>query len=409
MNVRNAERNARTQYRLVAVFALVTVLGIACIASASYYHAGQSQDSDFNSFYYIQRQAIWALAAVAAFALVSMVRAERWQQLAPYVFAVAFGLTMLVFTPLGVGQRWLVVGPIQIQPSEFLKCALIVLLACYLPSSTLNPRRPDGFIKALGLIGVSALVVFKQDDLGTALVLLMIGFGMLVAANAHKRHLAALTGVLAALVWLGVRLEPYRWQRVPAWREPWEHARDVALQTCHSLHAFGAGALKGVGIGQGLEKYWLPAPHTDFVFSTVAEETGIIGPAAILALFVALGVLGYQIAFRSKDMFARLGALGVVIYLCGQAALNIAVATNTVPCTGVPLPFISYGGSSLVAGAIAFGLLSSFSRASVRRKRENADEGYGDGWGYRRARVSGPGGDYGAASPKSRRPDPVLR
>lgn len=410
MNVAVAERNVRTQYYLFGVFALLVLLGIACVASASYYHAGHHEDSDFKQSYYIVRQAQWALAALAVYGICSAISSRRWKFLAPAVFGLTFGLSLLVFTPLGVEHRWIRIGPILFQPSEFLKCGLIVALAWYLPRMSPSPRSILGFLKALAWVGACALLVMAQGDLGTTLIVLLIGVGMLAVANVRVSHLLVLGCVLVALVALAVKVEPYRLNRIPAMTHPWDNAQGVARQTVHALHALGAGGLKGVGIGQGLEKYHLPeAPHTDFIFATIAEETGIVGPALILALFVALATLGVQIALLSRDSFVRLAAMGGVIFLCGQAALNIAVATNTVPCTGIPLPFISYGGSSLVAGAVVFGLLSSLSRGTVRRTKGVADESHGNGGGDGWSHFSGPGGDFGASSPGVRGRDLVRR
>ncbi len=410
MNVSAAERNARTQYFLFGVFFLLVVLGILCVASASYYHAGHHEDSDFNQGYYIVRQAQWALAALAVYAICSSISSRRWKFLAPAVFVLTFGLSLLVFTPLGVEDRWVRVGPILFQPSEFLKCGLIVALAWYLPRTKSSTQSIAGFLKGLAWVGACALLVMAQGDLGTTLIVLLIGVGMLAVANVRVTHLLALGCLLVLLLGLAVKLEPYRLNRIPAWTHPWANAKGVAKQTVHALHAIGAGGLKGVGIGQGLEKYHLPeAPHTDFVFATVAEETGIVGPALIMALYIALATLGVQIALLSRDPFGRLAAMGGVIFLCGQAALNIAVATNTVPCTGIPLPFISYGGSSMVAGAVVFGLLSSLSKGTVRRVKEAADESYGDGGGDGWSHFSGPGGDFGASSPGVRGRDLVRR
>ncbi len=406
MNVSAAERSVRTQYYLFGVFVLLVVLGVLCVASASYYHAGRHEDSDFKQGYYIVRQAQWALAAFVVYGICALISSRLWKFLAPAVFILTFGLSLLVFTSLGVEDRWVRFGPILFQPSEFLKCGLIVALAWYLPRT-----KPSAWsFKGLVLVGACALLVMAQGDLGTTLIVLLIGVGMLAVANVKVTHLLALGCLLVLLLGLAVKLEPYRLNRIPAWTHPWANAKGVAKQTVHALHALGAGGLKGVGIGQGLEKYHLPeAPHTDFIFATVAEETGIVGPALIMALYIAFATLGMQIALLSRDAFGRLAAMGGVIFLCGQAALNIAVATNTVPCTGIPLPFISYGGSSMVAGAVVFGLLTSLSRGSVRRVKEAANESYGNWGGDGRSRFSGPGGDFGASSPGVRGRDLVRR
>lgn len=407
-----ARREGPPDIGVLGAFLGLAILGVFFVASASYAVAGRNLGSPY---YYIVRHMVYVVAAVCVFVFALRARPDRWEALAVPAFAVSIVLALLVFVPgLGVtangATRWIRLGPITIQPSEFLKIGLILAMSWWLSTGRGDPRKLwPGYTVALGMLGVSALVVELQHDLGTGLVLVLVGIGLMFAAGAHLRHIGATIALmLCAVVALVIR-QPYRMERVWAWLDPWAHKNDEAYQVVQSFYAFGEGAWHGTGLGQGQAKYFIPAPHTDFVFATVAEETGIIGSLAIAGLFFLLGYCGARISRRSRTVFGRLVALGVVLYLCGQAALNIAVVTGLVPCTGVPLPLISYGGSSLIAAAIGSAILFSLSRSAVRASQEYHDEDHGNGRRHRRTHLPRTGSGVSPSRSRSRSPASVRR
>ncbi len=406
------ERGTRPDYGILVAFLGLVCIGLFCVASASY---AMARGHTGSPYHFIAPHIFYIVLSVVLFIPSAFVGAARWQKFAFGLFLVALVLCALVFVPgLGVkangATRWLHLGPVRFQPSELLKLGLIGALAVWLTRPVGNPRRLwPGIAVALAMTGASTLVVIKQNDLGTALVIVLISFGMLTAAGVTKRRLLMFVAGMMLCAVIAVRVEPYRMDRVKAWLNPWEYKTDESYQVVQSLYAFGIGSWHGAGFGQGQAKYYLPAPHTDFVFATAAEETGVFGPIIIIGLFTAIGYSGLRVARRNKTPFGRLAAVGIVTFLCGQAALNIAVVTSAVPCTGVPLPFISYGGSSLMVGAMSLGLLLALSRSVCRASEENRDEGDGNRRGYGRTHLSGPRNSSRTGTPRPRTPTLIRR
>lgn len=406
------ERRGAADFGIFLAFAGMIAIGVCFVASASYVSGGRSLD---NSFYYITRHLVYVLVSLGAFFVFCRLNPRTWQVLALPVLGIATILCLLViFTPLGVeangARRWLLVGPFSMQPSEMLKLGLILSLALWLSRPEGQARRVwPGFLVGIGVVLAAAGIVEMQRDLGTIIVIVLIGVSMLFAAGAHLRHIAAVVLVLTAAATVLILVQPYRMERIRAWQDPWKHKSDEGYQVVQSYYAFAEGSWHGAGLGQGAAKYYIPAPHTDFVFATVAEETGLFGALAVLTLFGWLGMAGSRAAAKAPNAFARLAAVGVTTYLCGQALLNIAVVTGLVPCTGVPLPFISYGGSSLVVAATAAALLFSLSRKTRRGAQEDPDEGIGDRRRNRRTYLPGSGRGRSTTGNRRRSPAPVRR
>ena len=392
------------------VYGLLAVLGLYFMASASYASAARTLGTPY---YFVIRHILYLAVSAAVFVLLCRTREPLWRA----VGVPAFGLLLVLnawTAAFGVAangaRRWLSLGPVTVQPSEFLKVALVLALAFWLSSQAGNVRRFwPGFGVAMLMTCLAAGVVVAQSDLGTAIVLLGTGLAVIFCAGARIWHVLMSVAAMSAAVAVLIRVQPYRMERVYAWLEPWKHKADEAYQVVQSFYAFGQGGWHGAGLGQGQAKYFIPAPHTDFVFATVAEETGIFGPFFILLLFSLLALSGIRVARSAKSPFARMAAAGAVACVCGQALLNVAVVTGSVPCTGVPLPFISYGGSSLVAGAVLMALLFALSRAVPARRQgasnEYRDYGRGDGGTH----LPGAGRGVGAAGASSRAPASLRR
>ncbi|MCC6483535.1 MAG: putative lipid II flippase FtsW [Armatimonadetes bacterium] len=406
------EGRGRPENGIIAVFLLLAFLGLVSVACASYVEAGRNVGSQ--SYFTTRHAGFLLIAALVAYGC-ARIPSSGWRVLSFGIYLLALFLSLAVLMP-GLGAsangatRWLKLGPVKVQPSELLKLGVILAMSAYLTTRSGSTRRLfPGMAGALSLMGLPALIVLKQDDLGTAIVLMLIGIALLFAAGTPKRYMALTLAGITLLGCAAIIHAPYRQDRVKAWLDPWRHKADEGYQNVQAYYAFGQGGWHGVGIGQGMAKYYLPAPHTDFVFATVAEETGIFGTSVIVGLFGYLAWMGLRVSRRSKSAFGRLASVGAVTYLCGQACLNIAVVTGLFPCTGVPLPFISYGGTSLIVGGAALGLLYSFSKNTVLATKEDRDEGHGYRGRDRRTRLPRPGGSVGPAPARPRSPSPVRR
>jgi cell division protein FtsW len=265
----------------------------------------------------------------------------------------------------------------SLQPSEFLKLGLIVYLADFLERKreTLSDLRHT-VAPALVVLGLCAGLVFLQPDLGTAVTLAAVALLMFFAAGFRLTHLAVI--VLSALPALAYAMlaKPYRRKRILAFFHPWDDPRGVGFQIIQSFLAFGSGGLFGVGLGRSQQKlFYLPESHTDFIFAIIGEELGFVGTCAVVLLFMAFIFSGMVIVFRSKNLFSQLVSLGLVGLIGFEVVINIGVSVGALPTKGLSLPFVSYGGSALIANMIALGLLWNISRQALERDLGPAEEG----------------------------------
>jgi cell division protein FtsW len=260
--------------------------------------------------------------------------------------------------------RWFEVGPIRFQPSEIAKFAVALYLAAVLSSQKFRVRKVlPGIIVPMIPVGIIGALVLAQPDMGTASVIMINAFIMLLVAGALKRHLVTLAGVGVGLAGLLVVVAPYRLARLLTFLNPMEDYYGRGYQVVHSLVALASGGLLGEGLCEGREKFYLPAAQTDFIFpATVGEEAGLLGSLAVVALFVIFTYRGLSIANRAKSPYYTLLAAGLTSMVSVQAAINILVVTSSMPATGVPLPFMSYGGTALIFALTTAGLLLNISR-----------------------------------------------
>jgi cell division protein FtsW len=271
---------------------------------------------------------------------------------------------------LAVGQsangatRWIGVGPVTLQPSELAKVALVLFVADLLARRCRemdDPRRT--LWPVVGVLGGVLLLVLVQPNLGTSLVITAIVLMMLFAAGARMRALAGLGGLAVLAAGLLVWFEPYRRRRLFAMFDPWSNKSDSGYQAIQAGVGLSDGGLTGLGLGQSKAKYgYLPFSHNDFIFAIIGEELGLLGAVAVVLLFVMLTFLGVRAASHAADRFSALVAVGITTWLVGQAFLNVAVVLGLVPNTGVPLPFVSYGGSSLLVTMVGVGMLLNIAR-----------------------------------------------
>ncbi|MDQ6766351.1 MAG: putative lipid II flippase FtsW [Candidatus Eremiobacteraeota bacterium] len=356
---------------LLTVVALLTATGIVMVFSAS---SAVAYTQYHDAAYYLKRELLWA--AVGVFALVAGMRFDytKLRAAAPWIFALALVLLAAVLIPSigsveGGARRWLSLHGFSFEPSEFAKLALVLLLARLLSA------QQDGAASftrvgfpALFWVGVCFALVMRQPDLGTASLYVLTAFVLLFAAGARLTHLAIEAAVAIPALLGFIYASPYRRDRFLAFLHPWKDPQGTGYHIIQSLYALGSGGLFGLGLGQSRQKFgYLPAQHTDFIFSIIGEELGFIGAAAVLMLFLVFAYRGVRIAMRADDRFGYYLAIGLTASITLQALINIGVVTSSWPVTGVPLPFISYGGTSLVMTLFGVGLLASISRGKGAR------------------------------------------
>jgi cell division protein FtsW len=361
--IRAERRRLPTDHMLINVTLALLVIGVVSVFDASYPRSLDTRSIGYDPYFFVKRQAVWA--GLGFLAMVGMMRVGYWKLRSLTVPLLAVGILSLcaVWIP-GIGimrnhaARWIGWGPVQIQPSEFAKIALILYLAALLSRKTCNVRDFwDGLAAPLCVIGVLVILIEREPDLGTAAVLFMTGLTMMFHAGARKRHLtaiflcAALLGVVAAMGF------GHRTGRIQTFLNPEADYYGKGYQVTRGLIAVGSGQIVGVGIGAGREKFYLPEANTDFIFATIAEETGLVGSLLVVSLLFMAGWRGIVIARNTRDEFGALLAAGIAAMISWQAIINVAVVTCMIPATGVPLPFISYGGSSLFFLLVGIGIL----------------------------------------------------
>jgi cell division protein FtsW len=369
---REAVAARRTIVALLGAAAFLTAAGVVMVLSASSVYAC-SQGSCFTFF---QRQSAYASVGVVGLLVTARMRYRAWRRLAVAFLLVAIALLLLVLHPTaGIAaqgsSRWIAVGPVTIQPSELAKLAAIVFAARMLS----RPRRSHEDLSPIALplfagVGAITALVFLQPDLGTTIVLAGAVSALLFVAGVRFRLLAiGAAGVGAAAV---ATLKPYQWERVTAFLHPEKSPLGAAYQLNQSLIALGSGGWLGVGLGASRQKWmYVPNAHTDFIFSILGEELGLIGEIIVLAAFGALLLAGVRIAARAPDAFGRLLASGIVAWFGVQIVVNLGAVTGLSPVTGVPLPFLSYGGSSLVVSLAAVGILVNIAQEPARAARRS--------------------------------------
>ena len=355
---------------LVLAVAALTAFGLVMVFSASevqgwlWFH---------NAAYYFERQLIWLALGIVLLWAGAHVDYHRLRPLAWPLAGVTVALLVLVILPhFGVevngARRWLRLGPLQMQPAELAKVAVIIFMALWLERHRERiGSLEDGVVPFLALLGFVTLLVILERDLGTTLIVAGILLSQFLVAGGRKRHLFLLLLIVGLCFYVFIRMEPYRLHRILAFVDPWSDPLNTGFQAIQSVVALGSGGITGLGLGHSIQKYqWLPFAHTDFIFAIVGEETGLIGTTLVLALFGLFTYRGYRAALKAPDAFGSLLACGVTTWIAFQALINIAAVTVTLPTTGIPLPFISYGGSSLAITLLAVGILMNVSTQSEK-------------------------------------------
>jgi len=352
---------------MFAVMALICI-GLVMIFSASAVTA--SQKFDDGAFHFIKRQFLWAMGGFVVMMITMRIDYTLIRRWAPAMLGVSVFFLLILFIPgLGIDAKGAtrqisLGGIINFMPSELSKLCLIIFLAKFLADRIEQIQDLwSGYMPPLIIAGVLCGLVMLGRDLGTTMVIAFTVGMLLFAAGGQMKHLvwsgiAAVSGLVAAIV-----LEPFRFKRIMAFWDPMKYADTTGFQIIQSLYALGSGGLFGVGLGRSRQKFfWLPEQHTDFIFAILGEELGFIGVMLLLTLFFIFAWRGFRIALKAPDTFSSLLATGLTTMILFQALLNMGVVSGSLPVTGVPLPFLSYGGSSLLLNMISVGLLLNISR-----------------------------------------------
>ena len=348
------------------VVLLLICIGVVMVYSASAV-AAQSQFGD--SAWFLKRHLIYVLIAILAMSVAWRIHYPRLRTLTLPVLGITVVTLLLTLSPhigreAGGARRWLALGLVHFQPVELAKLAMILYLANFLANRGARAREfTAGLVPPLIVLGALALPILRQPDLGSVLVLATITVAMLFVGGARLSHLLAVVAAASPIAAVFIFHSGYRIQRLLAFLDPWRDPRGSGFHIIQSLLALGSGGVVGLGLGQSRQKFFfLPERHTDFIFAIIGEELGLLGTAAVILLFLGLALWGYRIASRCPDRYGALLTVGLTTMLVGQAALNIGVVSGALPVTGVPMPFVSFGGSSLVLNSIAVGIMLNISQ-----------------------------------------------
>jgi cell division protein FtsW len=360
---KSSVKMGNVDFILLSSIMILVAIGVVMVFSASSYSAFFKLN---DSMYYLKRQGLFAVGGIFIMALIIRTDYHKLKGITNILMIITIVLLIVVFfTPeVNGSQRWLKIGPFGLQPSEIAKYVVVLYMAKSLEYKGEKIKSfVYGILPYLMVSGFYAALILMEPNLSIATVIMMVTMIVLFVAGARWLHFFEILGMVGALGVLGILLAPYRFERFKSFLDPWADPKDTGYQLIQSLLAFGSGGITGVTLGRSRQKaYYIPEPHTDFIFSIIGEELGLIGCTLIIILFLVLIWRGIRTAMRAKDTYGTLLAIGTTSVIAVQAIINIAVVTGSMPVTGVPLPFISYGGSALMVNLMAMGILLNISR-----------------------------------------------
>ena len=353
-------------YLMLVTVAVLVIMGLLAVYSSSF-AVGYHEYGDTN--YFVLRQAVFAIVGFGALVFFMYVDYNRLRALSvPMLLAALLGLLLVLIPGIGVERngaaRWLEFGPASVQPSEFAKLAVLVYIAAWLASRGQQISKFSlGFVPFVLLLSVVGALIISEPDMGTAIIVVLTASTLFFVAGAPLTHLGLLLGGGAAVSYLMVITMEYRLDRILSFTNPHSDPEGLGFQVIQLLVALGSGGPLGLGWTESRQKnLYVPGAHTDGVFAIMGEELGFVGLMVILAVFAFFVYRGLRVTVRSRDRFAQLLAIGVISWIAFQTLINIAGITRTIPLTGVPLPFLSYGGSALISVMAACGILLGLSR-----------------------------------------------
>jgi cell division protein FtsW len=357
--------------------------------------------------YYLKRQGIYALLGIALMVVLSRLDFRVLRNVAPVLVVgslVLCAAVLVVAEPVNGARRWFQFGSASFQPSELAKLSLAIWASAYLARRK-PPRTIGDLARPFGLLaGLFCLLIVVEPDLGTTIAILVMLAAVLAVSGVPGRVLAGAGGIVVFLGLAAIWVEPYRRARFLAFLDPWSDPEHTGFQTVQALIGLGSGGLFGTGLGEGVQKvFYLPEAHTDMIFAIVGEELGLVGTAFVICAYGAFAWAGLRVALACKDPFGKRLAAGLTVLVCGQAAINLAAVLALAPLTGIPLPFVSYGGSNLLVQLASVGVLLNIAASGQRASAAVRDRGRRDG------RARGTGARGGGRAPRTRRDGDVRR
>jgi cell division protein FtsW len=383
---------------LVLVPLALTAFGIVMVYSAT---SASATLGNGNPMGYLERQGTYAVLGLIALFVAARTDYRALRRIAPTLVVAALAGCMAVLVigeRINGARRWIGFGPAQFQPSELAKLAVVVWLAAYLARKP-PPRTLKGLARPIGLlVGAFCGLVLLEPDLGTVITIVVMVGAVLLVSGTPLPTLGSAYAIVFGLGAIAAWSSPYRRARLFTFVDPWKDPLGAGLQNVQAQISVGSGGIFGRGLGQGIEKiHYLPEAHTDMIFAVIGEELGLVGAAVLVAGYCAFAYAGLRLALTCKDPFGKRLAAGITALITGQAAINLAAVLGLAPLTGIPLPFVSYGGSSLVVALLSVGMLLNIARGGGATAAAGADRGRGDG-GTRRAVARGGGGPARARS-----------
>jgi cell division protein ftsW len=363
----DGEEKKNMDFSMLVTIMLLLCMGLIMVATASSYYALSTYG---NSNELLTKQLIFAIIGVIAMLIISKIDYRVYKKWSYIGYVLALLLLIAVLTPLGVSvngaKRWLGFGEsFRFQPSEIMKIVLVLATATYISLNTKKLNSFKGYIIPLLMLGLVIVVMFLQKHMSGTLVMIVASFSIIFASGIKIKARYIIAFILIVLVagTIFITAEEFRMKRILSFLNPEEDIQDGNWQAAQSLYAIGSGGVFGLGLGQSRQKYlWLPEAQNDFIFSVLGEEFGLIGTLVVLGVFTFFIYRGYRIAITCKDLYGSMIATGITSVFALQIFVNIAVVTCTMPVTGMPLPFFSYGGTALCINLCAMGILLSISR-----------------------------------------------
>ncbi len=371
-------RESIDKFLLITVIFLVIIGLISVYSATSVLPSVKAKYAEKGGLIYLQKQLFTLAIGFFVMMIFLFISKERLKSLVFPLLIISFIMLVLVFSPLGVSaggaRRWIKLWPSVFQPSELVKLAMVFFLAWFLAKPDYNKDKLIHFLIPIGIMATFQLIFLKQPDFGAAMTLGIITFTMLFVGGISLRYLGVSCLLAIPLIFYLAR-EPYRWRRITSFLDPWADPQGSGFQLVQSLIALGSGGLTGQGLGEGKQKLaYLPEIHTDFILAHIGEEMGFIGATLVIVLFLVVMLRGYRIAMKQSKPFFYLLALGITIMISVQALINFAVVTGLAPTKGLPLPFISYGGSSMLVSLMAVGILLNLSKNNSKPLERNLSQ-----------------------------------
>ncbi|GAA0085042.1 stage V sporulation protein E [Clostridium sp. MB05] len=361
---KSSVRVGEIDYGIFYAVIFLLAIGVIMIYSASSYYA---MFKEGDSMVYLKKQLIWAITGLVAMGVMVTFDYHKLKKITPHLLIITVPLLVAVFffPAVNGAKRWIQLGPLSFQPSELTKYVVVLFLAMSLDLKGDGVKKFwSGIVPYLGVSGFFSAMILAEKNLSIAAIIMIVTFIMLFVAGGRIKDLfGKVAPVLLVAVMVFIFGEDYRRARMLNFLNPWKDPAGDGYQLIQSFYALGAGGVTGLGLGQSRQKtLYMPEPHNDFIFSIIGEELGLIGCLFIIALFVFFVWRGIKVAMKAKDTYGTLLAIGITSIIAVQAIINIAVVTGSMPVTGVPMPFISYGGTSLVINMMAMGILLNISR-----------------------------------------------